>query len=332
LTDSHLNNSAYSVQFYEPSFCSQWNKLVHNSKNGTFLFHRDFMDYHQDRFQDASVIIFKKDKPIAVFPANKVEKIVFSHQGLTYGGLVYSAKLKFQAVLEIFKRLLLFFESEGFDILQLKQLPAIYSSIPNDEINYLMFLMEAKLIRRDMLSVVKLSEEIAFSKDRKDGVKRAIKNQLVVKNDNLFDEFWNTILIPNLEEKHEAKPVHSLEEIKLLQERFPNNIKQFNVYKNDDLVAGTTIFITDHVAHSQYISGNADKNQLGSLDFLHDFLLKNACKDKLFFDFGISNENQGKQVNSGLLYWKEGFGARSMTQDFYSVPVCNHVKLNNVML
>jgi len=332
LTDSHLNNSTYAVQFYEPSFYSQWNKLVYNSKNGTFLFHRDFMDYHQDRFQDASVIIFKNDKPIAVFPANKVEKTIFSHQGLTYGGLVYSAKLKFHAVLEVFKSLLLFFESEGFNTLQIKQLPAIYSSIPNDESNYLMFLMEAKLIRRDMLSVVKLSEEVAFSKDRKDGVKRGVKNQLVVKNDNLFDDFWNTILIPNLEDKHDAKPVHSLNEIKLLQERFPNNIKQFNVYRNNELVAGTTIFITDQVAHSQYISGNADKNQLGSLDFLHDFLLKTAFKNKPFFDFGISNENQGKQVNSGLLYWKEGFGARSMTQDFYSVPVCNHVKLNNVML
>ncbi len=320
------------MKFYERSFYSQWNKLVHQAKNATFLFHRDFMEYHQDRFQDASAVVFKNDKPIAVFPANKVEKTVFSHQGLTYGGLVYNTKLKFHSVLEIFKILLQFYESHGFDSLQLKQLPAMYSSVPNAEISYLMFLLGAKLMRRDMLSVVNLSEKIAFSKDRKDGVKRAIKNNLVVKNDNLFEDFWNTILIPNLKAKHEAKPVHSLEEIKLLHKRFPDNIKQFNVYKDDKLVAGTTVFITENVVHSQYISGNANKNQLGSLDFLHDYLLKKAFNDMPFFDFGISNENQGKQVNSGLLYWKEGFGARSITQDFYAVPLANHEKLNNVML
>lgn len=320
------------MQFYEPAFYSDWNKLVQNSKNGTFLFHRDFMEYHQDRFHDASVIIFKNDKPIAIFPANTVYKTVFSHQGLTYGGLVYGSKLKFHSVLEIFKSVLQFYETEGFDTLNLKQLPAIYNAIPNDELQYIMFLLEAKLVRRDMLSVVNLSENIAFSKDRKDGVKRAIKNGLVVKNDNLFEDFWNRILIPNLKEKHDAKPVHSLEEIKLLHQRFPDNIKQFNVYQNDVLVAGTTIFVSDQVAHSQYISTNADKNQLGSLDFLHDYLLKEVYKNKPFFDFGISNENQGKQVNSGLLYWKEGFGARAISQNFYSVPLQHHEKLKNVML
>ncbi len=320
------------MQFYDPSFYSDWNKLVHAAKNGTFLFHRDFMEYHQDRFQDASVIVFKNEKPIAVFPANKVGKEVFSHQGLTYGGLVCNAKLKFHSVMDVFKSVLQFYELQGFETLELKQLPTIYSQIPNDELEYIMFLLEAKLSRRDMLSVVNLSQKIVFSKDRKDGVKRAIKNELVIKNDNYFDDFWNTILIPNLQEKHDAQPVHSLEEIKLLHQRFPNHIQQFNVYKNDSLVAGTTIFVTECVAHSQYISANADKNQLGSLDFLHDYLLTEVYKSKPFFDFGISNENQGKQVNSGLLYWKEGFGARAIKQDFYSVPLQHHEKLNNVML
>ncbi|SFN94882.1 hypothetical protein SAMN04487989_10723 [Bizionia echini] len=332
MTDYTINNSNYVVKFYEPSYYSHWNKLVHTAKNATFLFHRDFMDYHQDRFQDASVIVFKNSKPIALFPANKTENTIFSHQGLTYGGLVYGLKLKFQTVLEIFKHLLQFYKSEGFDFLQIKQLPEIYASAPNDELDYLMFLLDAKLTRRDVLSVVKPAEEIAFSKDRKDGVKRAVKNKLIVKNDNFFDSFWNTILIPNLKEKHQTKPVHSLQEIKLLHQRFPNNIKQFNVYQETELVAGTTVFITNRVAHSQYISANSDKNKLGSLDFLHDYLLKNIFKETPFFDFGISNENQGKQVNSGLLYWKEGFGARSITQDFYTVSIANLKKLNNVML
>ncbi|MGY0393093.1 GNAT family N-acetyltransferase [Bizionia sp. KMM 8389] len=324
--------NCFKVEKYHPKQKGLWNDFVNQAKNGTFLFNRDFMDYHNDRFDDASVLVYKNNKIIAAFPANKLDGQVISHQGLTYGGLIYTSKLKFHAVLEVFKALLMYYESESFKTITIKQLPSIYSTVPNNELDYLMFLLEAKLIRRDLLSVVNISEKLAYSKDRKDGVKRALKHNLIVKNDNLFDDFWNTILIPNLESKHQSQPVHTLEEIKKLHNCFPNQIKQFNVYDGGKLVAGTTIFVTETVAHSQYISGNADKNILGSLDFLHQHLLEVVFKNKVYFDFGISNENQGQQVNAGLQYWKEGFGARGITQDFYSFPISNYKKLNTVML
>lgn len=296
------------------------------------MFQRDFMDYHHHRFQDASVLVFKNDKLIALFPANKVNDVVYSHEGLTYGGLIITSKLKLHTVIEVFKNLLQYYKSEGFSDLVLKIIPNIYNAAPSDELLYLSFLLEAELLRRDTLSVVSQHNRITFNKDRIDGTKRAEKHGLIIKDDEEFDAFWNDILIPNLQKKHQAHPVHSLDEIKLLKRRFPNNIKQFNVYHDNKLVAGTTIFITKQVAHSQYISGNADKNAIGSLDFLHDYLLNVVFKDKRYFDFGISNENQGKQVNSGLQYWKEGFGARTVVQDFYKIPIANYKKLDNVLL
>ncbi|MFD2552449.1 GNAT family N-acetyltransferase [Bizionia sediminis] len=324
--------SAYSVQYYNASCYQQWNNFIANAKNATFLFHRDFMEYHQDRFEDASVLVFKQDKLVAILPANKIGTTVFSHLGLTYGGLIYSAKLKFQTVLQIFQKVLQFFYTEGFEQLELKLLPSIYAKGPNQEQDYIMFLLQAKLVRRDMLSVISLSENLPFSKDRKDGVKRALKHHLVIKNDNNFTDFWQTILVPNLQQKYGVKPVHSAEEITLLHNRFPDNIKQFNVYFNEKLVAGTTVFISNRVAHSQYISATTDKNKLGSLDFLHHVLITETFKNKPYFDFGISNENKGKQVNAGLVYWKEGFGARAIAQDFYSIPTANYNHLTNVML
>ena len=44
------------------------------------------------------------------------------------------------------------------------------------------------------------------------------------------------------------------------------------------------------------------------------------------------NENQGKNINEGLLYWKESFGARAISQDFYEVEIKNHTLLDNVLL
>lgn len=197
---------------------------------------------------------------------------------------------------------------------------------------YLSFILKADVIRRDTLSVLNVQQKPKPSKDRIAGNKRALKNNLVVKEVETFDAFWNTILIPNLNAKHAAQPVHSLAEIEYLKRKFPKQIRQFNVYKNDEIVAGTTIFETKYVAHSQYISGNEDKNIIGSLDFLHLYLMQEVFADKAYFDFGISNENQSKNINQGLQYWKEGFGARTITQDFYQIDFKNIHNLDTVFI
>lgn len=309
-----------------------WDTFVKQAKNATFLFYRDFMDYHQDRFKDASVMVFKEDQVVAVLPANSEGLRVFSHKGLTYGGLLVEPKLKFKSILKCFRKVLEYYANEGFRDLELKIIPNIYNKYPSDELLYVMRIMNAELLRRDMLSVVQLNTPLTYSKDRKDGVKRAKKAGLTIKSDDIFDVFWNDILCPNLKNKHGVNPVHSLEEIKLLKKRFPENIFQFNVYDNQKIVAGTTIFVTDRVAHSQYISADDSKNKTGSLDFLHDFLLKDVFREKAYFDFGISNENNGLNVNSGLQYWKEGFGARAVVQDFYRVSIADHKKLDAILI
>ena len=137
--------------------------------------------------------------------------------------------------------------------------------------------------------------------------------------------------MPNLKEKHNALPVHSLKEIEYLHSKFPKNIKQFNVYKNNEIVAGTTIFESNQVVHAQYISANSSKNELGSLDYLYYHLMTNVFKSKKFLDFGISNENNGKILNRGLSFWKESFGASSIIQDFYEVSTSKFTNLLNVL-
>lgn len=323
----------YTVRTYTPEYYHAWNEFVAKAKNATFLFHRDFMEYHQDKFQDFSLVVTDENDNIkAILPANRVKDTLFSHQGLTYGGIVVEAFERLPDFVQIVRSILHFLNSNNISCLTIKQLPNIYFKQAANELNYLFFLLQAKLIRRDVLSVIDLSQKLVFSRDRKFGVKKGIRNNLIVKEENNFETFWKTILEPNLLKKHSTKPVHSLEEITLLNKKFPSNIRHFNVYFNDEVVAGTTIFETEKVAHSQYISANENKNQLGSLDFLHDFLLKNVFNNKSFFDFGISNENQGKNINEGLLYWKESFGATSITQDFYEIETKNYSLLEGVFI
>jgi hypothetical protein len=59
------------------------------------------------------------------------------------------------------------------------------------------------------------------------------------------------------------------------------------------------------VAHGQYIS-KFGSEETGSLDFVWLFTTKEFI-GKRYFDFGISNVDQGKKLNEGLTYWKESF-------------------------
>ncbi len=320
----------YTVRLYEESDFELWNAFIDKAKNATFLFHRDFMEYHNDRFSDFSLIVESENKWMAVLPANVVGNQVFSHQGLTYGGLVYDEKLKLISVIQVFNSILNFLHINNKETLQLKLLPGFYANLANEELNYALFLAEAKLIRRDTNAVIDLQQKFSIAKGRMQGVKKAEKFNLTIKEESNFESFWNQILIPNLELNYEAKPVHTLEEIQNLRNKFPSNIRQFNVYHEDKIVAGTTIFETKNVAHAQYISGNEDKATLGSVDFLYHELITSVFKDKRYFDFGISNENQGRNLNHGLSYWKESFGAHISVQDYYEVSTANAHLLENV--
>ena len=321
----------FSLSIYNSNLKSQWDNFIVGSKNGTFLFYRDFLEYHKDRFNDYSILFYKNDKVIAILPANKLKNKIYSHQGLTYGGLILEDNIKFSDVLQVFKLLLSHLNESNCKSLIIKEIPDIYNVLPSDEVKYLLHKTNAELIRRDVLSVIKIGRN-SYSRDRIQGKKRGEKLKLNIKEVSNFEDFWNIILIPNLKNKHGVNPVHSLEEITRLNSLFPNNIRQFNVYLKERIVAGATIFETKTTAHVQYISGNEEKNKLGSLDFLFTCLIEKVFSNKEYFDFGISNENNGKNINEGLLYWKEGFGARAITQDFYEIKTSNYKNLDDVMI
>ncbi len=321
----------YTIKKYESQDYENWNAFIGKAKNATFLFHRDFMEYHGERFLDHSLIVLDGDKWIAVLPANRVDDVVFSHSGLTYGGLVYGEYLKLASVIQVFKTILFYLHENEITKIQIKILPSIYHKKPAEELNYALFLAEAQLIRSDTLAVIDLSKPFKFSKIRKLGIQKGITKGLIIKEEHNFEPFWNKVLIPNLALKHSAKPVHALQEIKLLKRQFDKNIRQFNVYFNDEIVAGATIFESENVAHSQYISKFEEHENLGSLDFLYNHLINNVFADKLFFDFGTSNENQGKILNNGLSFWKESFGANTIVHNFYEVETNKFHLLENVL-
>jgi len=244
--------NTYKIIKYTFDHYHLWNQFVANSKNATFLFPRDFMEYHSDRFEDNSLLIFDaKDKLVAIFPANRIGNQLFSHQGLTYGGLILNEKSKLSELIKLNHQLFKYFFDSGFHKVQLKIIPPIYNSFPSDEMEYISFILQAKLIRRDAIAILELSNKIVPSRVRKRGIETGEKHQLKIVEETSFDLFWEKLLIPNLYSKYNSKPIHTVEEITYLKSKFPKLIRQFNVYFENEIIGGVTIFVTKNVIHPQ---------------------------------------------------------------------------------
>ena len=322
----------YRVEKYTYGREQQWDEFVKNAKNGSFLFQRAFMEYHDDRFEDHSLLVFRKNKLVALLPANIDNNKVYSHQGLTYGGFLLSATTKFKKILEAFRATLKYLADKKTDALIIKPLPYIYQSYPAAEMEYLRFILKARLTERQLSAGIYIPNRLKIAYNRRRGAQTASKKGLVVRKNTDFESFWTKILIPNLEKQYQVRPVHSVSEIQHLAEKFPENIHQYNVYRAGEIVGGTTVFETKTTAHTQYISAGEGRQAYRTNDFLMQKLITEEFAHKTYFDFGTSNESAGAHLNGGLHYWKETFGARGVAYDRFEINPNNFNLLDRVLI
>ena len=306
---------------YDSEYKNIWDQFVKSSKNTHFFFQRDYMEYHSDRFEDFSLLFFdNQEKLLTILPANIKESILYSHQGLTFGGFIVSDKMKTEMMLDIFDSLQKFAKKNGIKKIVYKSIPYIYHIKPSEEDRYALFRNDATLIRRDVSSTIDLREEVRYSKGRKWSVNKAKKENLEISESEDFRKFWE-LLTNVLDSSHDVKPVHTLEEMTNLAILFPKNIKLFVIKKEEEVLSGAVIYENKNIVHTQYLANSEAGREIGALDLLLDHLIKERYKDKKYFDLGTSNENRGRDLNSGLIAQKEGFGARAVVHDFYELEI-----------
>lgn len=294
-----------------------WNSFVSKARNATFLFDRNYMDYHADRFDDNSFMFYHKGKLKAVLPANVAGDTLYSHQGLTYGGLLLDKKATVEDVLECFDSLNSWLRENGISKVVYKALPWIYQQYPSEEDLYaLTWKCKAQLISRDISSSIVIDNKLKFTESRKSGIRKALSLNIEVGESNDVDGFWH-VLEDNLGNRYNAKPVHTASEMKLLMSRFPNNIKLYVAKMNGEIVGGTLIYVTPQVVHTQYISASVEGKKHGALDLLFDYIINKVYANCRYFDFGKSTEQGGAYLNEPLIFQKEGFGGRGVCYDWY---------------
>lgn len=307
----------FEIRRYNPEDKEVWDKYVRKARNATFLFLRDYMDYHKDRFLDYSLLIYKNGKLHSLLPAHQVDTVLYSHFGLTYGGLIMDINVTITDTCSLFVEMNKFLKANGFTSVVYRPIPWIYHIHPSEEDLYAIFWKcNARLKVRNIGTTIFMQQHLKWRKDHLRRLRRAKENGVIVKRDASLSEFWQ-VLEDNLDKRFKAKPVHSLQEILLLKEKFPKEIIQYSAYKDGHIIGGLTFYITQQVIHGQYSSTNAEGKDFGAMEAIYEQIMFQDYPDYPYLDFGSSTEDNCSVINEGLIAHKEGYGGRGVVYDTF---------------
>lgn len=318
--------SRFNVIRYTPDMKEAWDTFVNDARNATFLFRRDYMDYHADRFTDCSWMVYKERKLVALLPANLTQDgVLHSHQGLTYGGWILPhGHINASDTLEIFGEAIQAWKAEGIAALDYKPIPYIYTSTPSDDAEYALFRLGAVMTEANVSSALPLTPGTDATTHY-----NKLRRRTLAKTAELDYRIYETgdaakmmsIVEHCLSDRHDAKPVHTSEEMRRLKNLFPENIHFWMLEYGGAPQGAVCIYDTGRVAHSQYIATTPIGRELNLLTPLFTRLITQEYADKAWFDFGTSNEGHGLYLNPGLLRQKSSYGATALLHRRFHLPL-----------
>ncbi|CDZ78809.1 FemAB-related protein, PEP-CTERM system-associated [Legionella massiliensis] len=309
------------ARVYKAEDKSSWDRFVAQCKAPLFFFQRDYLEYHAHRFSDASLLFYQDEVLLAVFPASREGEVLSSHGGLTYGGLLLSERVRSETVITIIKVLAEKVYELGCKKIIYKAIPYLfYTQGSQEDLYALVNHLDAKIFRRDLSSVIYLNNRLKLSKGRKWLISRAQKLGLKVSRSSDWSAFHR--LLASVLLRHGAQPVHSVSELETLAALFPDNIRLMVVEQEGVIEAAALLFHFHATVHTQYLATSETGKDLGALDFLIESCIAEAkSQGYSYFSFGISTEQQGRVLNTGLVAQKENFGARGVVLDFYEIEL-----------
>lgn len=299
----------------------EWNCLVAEAANATFLFDRNYMDYHADRFADASLVACRKGRPVALLPANRRDDELHSHQGLTYGGWIVPRR-HFDAAdyLSLWDSWLAYCRRAGYKAIYYKPLPPIYHQLPWQADEYALFRCGAQRVEVNLSSTIRLDSNPGFNTLMRRQLRKALSAGFKV-SETTDTEAFSRMLSACLSERHGAVPVHSAAELQLLRSRFPDRIRFFCVEADGAMQAGVCVYDTGLVAHAQYIASTSFGREHHLLPLIFDSLIQRVYASRRYFDFGISCEDHGRVLNAGLLRQKTALGGSPTVYTRYRISL-----------
>lgn len=312
------------VHPYEAQSADRWDELAALCPAATFLHTRRFLAYHGDRFADASVLVEDEGRglvgllPAAVDPLDAGR--VVSHPGATFGGLLHAGALRGEGMVEALEAVARHYAARGFESFRYKAVPYIYQLAPTGDDLYALFRLGAVRYRCDLSCAIDLAARAAPSGRRKRGLKKALKAGVEVAEGACHAAALWAVLEENLRLKYGASPVHTLDEIQRLHSLFPETVSFVVALLGGEVVAGTVLFSGARVVHVQYVASGEVGHETAALDAVfEECIARAAARGARYFDFGTSNENEGRRLNASLYQFKSEFGGGGVAYESYEL-------------
>lgn len=303
----------------------RWDAWCAGAPGATFLHTRRFLSYHGTRFADRSLIVENGGEWLGILPAAQCPSMpdrVVSHPGLTYGGLIDRGALRGEGTLHALQAVVRHYAECGYRSLRYKAVPHVYQRAPMQDDLYALFRLGAQRVRCELASCLALEHPLPASARRRRGAAKARRAGLEYASGTAHAAALWRVLEDNLRERHASRPVHSLAEITELAARFPENIQFHVALLGESVVAGVVSFRSAAVMHLQYIASGEPGHAVAALDGLLDHLIAQARAAGLrYFDFGTSNEDEGRVLNPGLHRFKTEFGAGGVACETYELEL-----------
>lgn len=301
-------NRMLNVSRYQPSEAAQWDQFIRDSECSCLLFYRGYMDYHADRFEDASLTARLDGQLIGVMPASLSEDGVFSHGGLTFGGWQFGQGLSAELRRQVHLASLDYYRQDSRKKLVIRALPGFFQPCLGAE-EWWRVGMTAERALTGAAVDLSVPEKLGV-KRRPCAVKALNTHEFAATS---VEEFW-PLLEEVLRARHGAAPTHSLEEVQLLQERFPDQILTYKATQEHKILAGVVLFVSRDVAHVQYMATSLEGRASHALDGLLVWLMRANVGRLRWLSMGTSNERDGR-INQGLFDYKLSFGAMPFLHD-----------------
>jgi len=313
-----------SVDRYNNNFLDEWEEIIQNSNNGTLFHTRKFLSYHsKDRFIDHSLMFYKNKKLLSVFPAVEMiesnKKILVSHPGASMGSFVTPTDLSFSNALQLVDQLNIYIKKQKFSSVRITLPPIIYNKRKTNYIDYSLLRYGYKYVKREVSSILFLEDSIEkninkFKPSHRQALRKAQRSGLVINNSDDFNSFYK-ILKNNLNNRHNVKPTHSVDELLKLKKLFPKNILLHAAFLNKKMIGGVINFVANNnVILAFYISHDENYQKYRPINLLFYEILKDAINNNFqVFDFGIFTVNE--EPNMGLAKFKENFGSSGIFRD-----------------
>lgn len=321
-----MQKKAISVILYSQKLDADWDRFVEKEAiNATFLHTRKFYNHNPlNATDDMSLMFYKMNRLIAVLPAilHKVDHrlVLHSHLRATYGGFIVSNKVTLEGAIQLVEETVRFARDNDVQEIVIRNPFRIYHNRLCDETDYAMWSCGFKVKSREIETAVSLKDDIQtirshYHKGTKYSVGKARRNVEVRLSED-FEDFWR-ILNVSLMERHNQKPVHDYAAICKLREKVgKERVILFGAYYRDKLIGGNVVFNFNNVLHGQYNASDLNFRFLTPLHAVVDYILEwGHSRGFEYFNMGMSNEAAGKEINTGLLRYKEGFGGRGILRE-----------------